>query len=332
MLWHRSDGGLDKIPVEVVPIDSLLPADSPRTAGENYEHAQVLAESDAILPPIVVHRPSMRIIDGMHRWRAAVLRGQREIRAQFFEGDEKDAFVIAVEVNVSHGLPLSLADRTVAAARIIGSHPQWSDRVIAEATGLAAKTVGAIRRRSTEEVPQSTIRVGRDGRVRPLSSAEGRRRAGELMMINPDAPIREIARQAGVAPSTARDVRDRLRAGQDPVPPRQRGFERPSAERRQDRSGDRITWPERPVDQLSVLRTLRKDPSLRFSEAGRMLLRWLDAHINGMTEWERVAATVPAHCSGTVAELAYANAKVWRELAVRLERRGDAVHADVDEA
>jgi len=88
----------------------------------------------------------MGIIDGVHRVQAAILRGQKEIDAEFVDGSSEDAFVLAVRVNVDHGLPLSLADRKAAAERILDTHPDWSDRAIAAAVGLSHKTVGAIRR------------------------------------------------------------------------------------------------------------------------------------------------------------------------------------------
>ncbi len=43
-------------------------------------HARSLAQTEADLPPIVVHRTTTRVIDGMHRLTAAGLRGEREIR------------------------------------------------------------------------------------------------------------------------------------------------------------------------------------------------------------------------------------------------------------
>ena len=70
----------------------------------------------------------MRVIDGTHRLRAALLRGVDVIDVLYFDGPDADAFVLAVELNHTHGLPLSRADRTAAAERIIGSHPDWSDR------------------------------------------------------------------------------------------------------------------------------------------------------------------------------------------------------------
>lgn len=87
----------------------------------------------------------MRVIDGMHRVRAAQIRGETEIRATFFVGDDSEAFVAGVRANTTHGLPLSLEDREAAARRIVELFPDWSNRAIASVSGLSDKTVGAIR-------------------------------------------------------------------------------------------------------------------------------------------------------------------------------------------
>ncbi|MGH3925165.1 MAG: streptomycin biosynthesis regulator, partial [Pseudonocardiaceae bacterium] len=70
--WETTQ--LDELPTVVLSINSLLLDDSPRQDGENGEHVRVLAESEEQLPPIVVHGQSMRVIDGTHRIRAAVMR------------------------------------------------------------------------------------------------------------------------------------------------------------------------------------------------------------------------------------------------------------------
>jgi ParB-like chromosome segregation protein Spo0J len=151
----------------MVEIVSLRPADSPRKVTVDEEHIRNLAQVGVDLPPILVHRPTMRIIDGMHRVQAAKLNGKDTIRACFVDCPEDEVFILAVRTNIAHGLPLSLVDREAAAARVLLSHPMWSDRAIAEITGLSAKTVCAIRRRSsTEESQQSNMRYGRDGRAR----------------------------------------------------------------------------------------------------------------------------------------------------------------------
>ncbi|MEV0372122.1 hypothetical protein AB0I10_20205 [Streptomyces sp. NPDC050636] len=73
------EGNQGQGPTAMVPIIALRPADSPRTAGESSDHVRKLAELTTPLPPIVVHRPTMRVVDGMHRVRAAVLRGEEYV-------------------------------------------------------------------------------------------------------------------------------------------------------------------------------------------------------------------------------------------------------------
>lgn len=311
--------------VSRVRVDELVAADSPRAGGEDEQHARLLAESGAELPPIVVHRRSMRVIDGMHRLRAAVLRGQAEIDVRFYDGGEEDAFVLAVQANVTHGLPLSLNDRIAAARRIIGSHPQWSDRMIASVTGLAPKTVGGIRARSSEEFTQTNVRLGKDGRSRPTNTAAGRLLASELLRENPAASLREIARAAGVAPSTVSDVRERLSRGKHPVPPRQRGALAVESddEREPDPPEPRSEPKATRTDRAAMLETLRKDPSLRFTEAGRALLRWLDSRFAETPEWERLVESVPSHRARTVADLIHDISRDLSRLAELIERRGN---------
>jgi hypothetical protein len=307
-----------------VPIVSLRPADSPRVDGESMAHVRALAEMDGEVPPIVVHRRTMRVIDGMHRLRAAILRGQDAIAARFVDGEERELFVLAVELNSGHGLPLSQKDRIAAATRVIGSHPQWSDRMIANLTGLSGKTVAAIRGRSTEETPQLNGRIGRDGKVRPLNVVRGRRMAGELMMQRPDASLREIARETGISVGTAQDVRKRLLQGADLAPRKQRPGQRlggdadsgpdtrpPADRQRSDQAAETVA---------TLLRQLKQDPSLRFSEIGRKVLRLLDAHSIPAATWEEFRDSIPTHCANAVADVARDCASTWLRFAEQLDR------------
>ncbi|AUS77197.1 streptomycin biosynthesis protein [Actinoalloteichus sp. AHMU CJ021] len=309
-----------------VPITSLVKADSPRRTGEDTQHVKLLAESETQFPPIVVLYPSMRVIDGMHRLRAAELRGREMIDVRFYTGTERDAFVLAVQMNVEHGLPLSLADRTAAAARIVESHPMWSDRMTARVTGLAASTVRAIRQRSIDGSAQSNTRIGRDGRTRPLNTAAARRVASRLLLNHPQASLREIARASGLAPSTVQDVRRRLRAGENPVPPRQQGGLRKrgsSSRAPRERGANNSKEGVDTEAALTALDVLRRDPSLRFSDAGRMLLRWLDSQFASTSDWERLVEKVPPHCADLVVELAESSARRWEEFAAALRQRVD---------
>src|ERR1700722_9733664 len=89
-------------PIEVtaVSIISLRSGESPRLNGEDKAHIARLAETEGPLPPILVDRRSMRVIDGMHRLMAAALNGQETIDVMFFDGSEPDVFLRAVEENV----------------------------------------------------------------------------------------------------------------------------------------------------------------------------------------------------------------------------------------
>lgn len=307
--------------VVLLDIDALVLEGSPRLGGEDAEHTRRLAEGGAKLPPILVHWPTMRVLDGMHRVQAARRNGRCQIDARLFNGDDSAAFVRAVEANIRHGLPLTLRDRRTAAARIVSLHPEWSDRTVAESSGLAAKTVSGIRAALVDSAGWRNVRVGRDGRVRPVDPAEGRRRAAEILTERPDTPLRELARFARVSLGTARDVRRRVRNGDDPLPPRMRGGQpngrttgnAPGRRMARRSIGDGDDEPGSPPSRL--LDNLRKDPSLRYSEKGRAILRWLDSKAVDPADWSRLTDGLPDHCRYTLVELALGCARAWQQLA-----------------
>ncbi|GGO10754.1 hypothetical protein GCM10010116_21600 [Microbispora rosea subsp. aerata] len=307
----------------------MLPADSPRVKGEDWAHAKVLADVVTPLPPILVHRPTMRIIDGMHRVRAALMRGRQTIEARFFDGAEDAAFLLAVRENIKHGLPLSTADREMAVIRILTSQPHWSDRAIAAVTGLSAKGVAEIRRRSTASASQMNTRMGRDGRVRPLDGAQGRIRASRIISRQPELSLREIAREAGISVATAKDVRERIRQGRDPLTERHRSRQRAAAadayETRQEgrQAAGTAVRTTRPAlgnsDWPSVRDKMRKDPTLKYSTSGLAFLRWFDTHAFDSMEWVTLLDAVPAHWRREIAELARSYAERWLQVAKALE-------------
>ncbi|MFF3554848.1 ParB/RepB/Spo0J family partition protein [Streptomyces tsukubensis] len=304
-----------------LPLSLLQFGDSPRLTGQDTKYTEQLAESDAPLPPIVVNRRSMQVVDGVHRVLAAILRGRKTIGAVLVDVSREDAFLLAVRSNTRHGLPLSQADRRAAAARLISSHPQMSDRMIARVSGLGAKSVAGIRR-STAAAAQLNARVGKDGKIRPVDRAAGRRRAAEVIARNPEASLREVARLAGISPATAGDVRKRLLVGDSVVgePPRAavtvpEPVERPLPEPRQGAArGPR----ERPT---SLLEPLLHDPAVRGAERGRRLLRLLQLNVMGVHKWFELADAVPPHCDALVIALARQNADTWREIARTLDEQ-----------
>ena len=312
------------LPVELVPIARLTVAGSPRIGGEDPEHIRTLAGAATVFPPILVHRPTMRVIDGAHRLHAALLRNERQIEVRYFDGSEEDAFVLSVRLNVAHGLPLSRADRNSATERILHAHPNWSDRAIAAISGLSDKTVGSIRRRTSAEFPRLSHRVGRDGRARPNDAAAARRRAAAYAEHRPDARAREIAEAAGISVTTARDVRGRVRDGLDPVPAGHSDVDRagPVPEARPERADDVEREGDADDGLFSRLRRLRSDPSFRHHETGRMVLRLLDTNIVVATEPDRLIDGVPMHGVDAVARVAIQYALAWQKFADQLENRG----------
>lgn len=308
-------------------IDRLQPADSPRLNGEDPEHIRLLAESDDALPPILVHRDTMRVIDGMHRLRVAQLRGDTEIPVEWFDGSDVEAFARAVQVNVTHGLPLTLADREAAAVRLIESCDAWSDRAIAQMTGLSAPTVGRIRARSRpDQQSAAPSRIGRDGRVRPLNSAAGRQRASELIEAEPNLSLREIAKRAGISMSTARDVRKRLNRGENPIPDKFLPDPDPASATDSGSSpGLRtLSLAQPPIEgsYISNLDSLQKDPSVRLSGDGRFLLRWLSLHAISGEKRAKLIRSLPAHSKVRIAGMAKYCSRWWAEFADDLEQQG----------
>lgn len=298
-----------------VPIDDIGVADSPRIGGVDPEHVDLLASIDDTLPSIVVHRETMRVIDGMHRLAAARERGAEVIDVRFFDGDSDAAFVLAVSLNTTHGLPLSRRERMAAATRILLTRPAWSDRAIASAVGISARTVAELRAGSAAS-HLTSARRGADGRLRPVDGARGRRAAAEILVTRPELSLRQVAQLAGISPETVRDVKNRLTDGRNPVPDQRRGNPVPVAEEGESPppAGKQLGGLSA-ADTSSLVRRLQADRGFRESAAGTALLRIFMAHLAETEMWDRLAQSVPAHCRGTVARLAMECGRIWDTLA-----------------
>jgi len=324
------------LPEMNITVSSLVPGLYLRQAGTDSSHIRMLADvanSDS-LPPILIQRHGNRIIDGMHRVEAAKLRGNEYIKARVIDCSDEEALVLAIKTNVRHGLPLSRADRISGAKRILAAHRDWSDRAVAEAAGLSAKSIASLRNRSVEEAQFYSKRLGRDGKRRPVSAAAGRQRAAEYMRVHPEAPLREVAREADVSLGTVHDVRERVRRGMDLIPgTHRRGAEMASGDpvecanaraplsgiphsSRAERytSSRQLAWP-------AISTKLTGDPALRYAEGGRAFLRWMAAHSSHPDEWREFIDAIPVHWARDISRVADAVSAEWREFAERLRER-----------
>jgi ParB-like chromosome segregation protein Spo0J len=341
-LHSRGYGKPSASKVVPVPLLSIHPGDSPRLNGEDKVHTARLAEIDTPLPPILVDRRTMRVIDGMHRLVAASLQGRETIDVIFFDGSAADIFLLAVKENVVHGLPLSQADRRAAAERIIGTHRHMSDRAIGQAAGLSAKGVAAIRKRLSDDAPQSNTRIGKDGVARPLDSGQGRQLAAKLLTDQPEATLRDVARASGISPATVLDVRRRLERGEPPVLRKPTasgsfGIAEGTGEETDAQAEDGVKAPAarsapRPPTALAPTATVEKllrDPSLRNNDEGKGMLRLLQINAVGAEQLPKMTASIPPHCVGIIVRLARQYAEMWQEFSHELGERARIIDPSV---
>ena len=123
------------------------------------------------LPPVTVFEVQGRwlLADGFHRHAAAIRRERRTITAEVHVGTFTDALDYAATVNLSHGLPLTRAERRRVVETRLRIHPDWSDRRLADETGIGRELFSRIRKElvGAGHLPASSVRVGADGKTYP---------------------------------------------------------------------------------------------------------------------------------------------------------------------
>ena len=274
-----------------------------RFAGEDVEHAKSLACRLDDCPPILVERKTATVIDGAHRVLAAKLLGRDTIYVRYFTGTHEEAFVEAVKANVSHGKPLTLAEREAAAQKLLEMHGDWSNRLVASVCGLSDKTVGRLRMTSAE-LPQSPARVGRDGRHRPVDTRLLRNEIATALRAEPDARPDDVARSLSTSASTVRDVRKRLRRGDDPVQPA-----RATTRRRTPLPPD-----DTPVDWSN-------DQAILSLPGGSGFAEWLTQSKVESRHWEAHLTEIPLGRIPQLIAEAKTRSAEWTEFAAALEER-----------
>lgn len=294
-----------------VDLAQLRSGPSPRSGRPDPRHVRALAETFAELPPILVHRATMTVIDGAHRLEAARTLGRTRVSVVFFDGDESAAYVEAVRRNIAHGRPLSIKDREKAVIRMLASHQEWSDRRLADICGLSNKTVAKLRERWTSAASSPTTRLGRDGRRRPTDPAAQRMDVARVLAQHPHASLQHVADVTGSSLATVSDVRRRLRQGESPLPPRlSRGW-----------TDDTSREPGAEPEREPAPRRWQDDAALRSTPQGSELARWLDQHHIDDDHWRRLVGAVPVSRVYELAAEASRRARSWERLAEALEGR-----------
>jgi ParB-like chromosome segregation protein Spo0J len=273
----------------------------------------------------------------MHRLAAARLTGKETINARLIDCNDEEALVLAIKTNTLHGLPLSKADRISGAKRILIAHADWSDRAVASVTGMSAKTIAILRNRSSGEVVPFAKRLGRDGKRRPVSAAEGRRRAAAYLDAHPHASLREVAREADISVGTVHRMRreadhtagpparSEAVAPVTPVTPWRASRTRATAragqpagaiapDLHQARHVRQLTWS-------AMSPKVANDPTVRYTEGGRAFLRWMAQHALHAEDWRELVGAVPVHWINDVTAIAEGVSAEWHMFAAQLRNR-----------
>jgi hypothetical protein len=309
-------------PIIDVPLDGINGAVEVRTTGLDRRHVALLAETGGRWPPIVVWGDECLVVDGAHRVEAARRLGFTTIPAVRFIGSFDEAFMESVYRNVSHGLPLSLADRKTAAVRVLRSHWEWSDRRIASVCGLSGKTVSALRRdvsscdpdRDTPVIEEPR-RVGLDGKARPHRAGDLQERIRLALLDHPGASLRAIARITATSPETVRTVRTRLAA--QPVQTAQPL--QTSASLQTPALHDRGATPAQ-ISATPSTEHWGRDPALLACDDKGEFARWFASNEVG-DDWHRFVWTIPVGRVYPVVDEARRRAAAWSAFASMLEGR-----------
>jgi hypothetical protein len=295
-----------------VDLKSLRLGMSPRLSEQDQEHAQVLAGCLDDCPAILVERSSLTIIDGVHRVLAARMLGRSRIAVRFFEGSHEEAMFEAVRSNVTHGKPLSLAEREAAAKRILKMRSDLSNRLVAEVCGLSDKTVGKLR--ASAEITQSAVRTGRDGRQRPSNPRLTREQIAHVIASDPKVRDEEIARSLSATVAIVRDVRAKLNS-----PPPTPGV----GEELGTRSVAKVGVEDRPDPMRPDGLPVRwfDDRALLALTKGQELAEWLDVSDIREGHWRQYLSVLPLGRIPQLIDDARSRATEWSRFADSLEDR-----------
>ena len=139
--------------MKTLPIDQInpTPAELARIGpcSDTLARYTELIQEGVELPPVKVFHDGevYWLADGRHRLEARKRLGYADIQMEVRPGTERDAQLHAFKANQSHGLPARQSDRKKI-ARILLADDEWkgwSDRKIAEVSGLSHPTVGKMR-------------------------------------------------------------------------------------------------------------------------------------------------------------------------------------------
>jgi len=118
-------------------------------------------------PALKIYRVGSRyyLVDGWHRYFAYKKAGIADIEVDVVEGTKRDALLASTGVNKEHGLPPNRADKRRAVMKLLDDMEwsSWSNREIANQTGVTHPTVMAIRESLGMAQPEA-VKFERNGK------------------------------------------------------------------------------------------------------------------------------------------------------------------------
>jgi hypothetical protein len=306
---HQELDGRATVALSALPVGHAW-----RQAGLDEAHVMLLAANYGSLPPVLVDRFDLTVVDGAHRVAAARRLGMHSIAVEWFEGTRVEAFREFVARNSKNGLTLTAEDRERGVLLVLGAQPTWSDRRIAELTAVSPKMVARLRTIASAPGGDLVKRVGRDGRSRPVRPGAMRAMIAEALASDPAASLRAIASKLGVSPETVRSVRKEV------------GIRRPTR--------PEVTIRERCLEEVMIERLLQRhhrspapwrcDNAFQSTVHGVSFVDWFDA--TAVSEGEGRVDEVPLSRVYDIADEARRRADFWSGFAHSLEARTRRTH------
>jgi hypothetical protein len=145
--------------------------------------------------------------------------------------------------------------------------------------------------------------VGRDGRWRPVDPSTLRAEIADSLARNPEAPIREIAREVRASPTTVMNVKRQLG--------RESSEQGDALDRHYD-CGVKIQAAYESVDW-------RSDSALMAMDMGIQMVEWLETHTITDSEWGTFLDAVPLNRHFSIAGFARFQAESWNRFAKALD-------------
>jgi ParB-like chromosome segregation protein Spo0J len=185
------------------------------------EYAEAMKAGEEFPPIRVVFDGFCHYVaDGFHRIKAAQLAGLTEIDAVISDGGLREAMLIAVGANASHGLRRTLEDRRKAVRMLISDDEwgTWSDREIATTCRVSRELVAKVRKEAGQTL--SEVKCNRGGTTlftRPSRIRKHTHLAETSQMADEEFDQRDVMLEESLAATNAaylelQVIQDRLTA------------------------------------------------------------------------------------------------------------------------